>query len=185
MATKKRIESLKEIINAILKAQKLGSGQAASLTGKLGFTTTACFGRFGRCRIKPISKRAYSRAVVLSVKLVVCLQWWLHLFDSFKPRPIPYSLSHLKIVVSYSDGEGGQAGVGAAIWFGGMRPSAVYTEVPLAVRQFWCRNSPSDRLNDIFMVEAVGPLLLCLLFPVSSARGCGCPSLTTLLRSRL
>ena len=42
--TPKRIASVTVLIKSVLRAAKLSSGEAASLTGKLGFTITATFG---------------------------------------------------------------------------------------------------------------------------------------------
>lgn len=69
-------------------------------------------------------------------------------------------------VVSYSDGEGGRAGIGAAVWHPNKRlPLAVYAEVPDVIREQWRRVQRSDDYQDIFLVEALGPLLLLLTFP--------------------
>ena len=62
MVTKRRIDSLKVLIGCIKAKGFLGSGEAASLAGFLGFTLAATFGRFGRCRVRPIIRRAYSPA---------------------------------------------------------------------------------------------------------------------------
>ena len=100
-------------------------------------------------------------------RLRVCLMWWLSFIESYVPRPVPYSLECSPCVVSYSDGEGNMAGVGAALWCPGLpRPLAVCSEVPVVLRQYWLSAQPSkDRFNDIFLVEAVGPLLLLKTFP--------------------
>ena len=81
MVTKRRIESIKVLINSILAKASLGSGEAASLTGKLGFTLSATFGRVGRCRLRLIIRRSYSIAKKVSEELVVCLVWWLKFLD--------------------------------------------------------------------------------------------------------
>ena len=51
--TQRRLEVLTETIINILKKDTLLSGEAASLSGKLGFTITVAFGRVGRARIRP------------------------------------------------------------------------------------------------------------------------------------
>ena len=51
--------------------------------------------------------------------------------SEFQPRPITTSLELLPFAISYSDGEGGLAGIGAALWHPDWRlPLAVYSEVP-------------------------------------------------------
>jgi hypothetical protein len=165
LITAKRIKTLIETIVNILKRGRLGSGEAASLAGKLGFALSATFGKFGRCRIQPIMKRAHSSTKIVDKYLSTCLQWWLLFVRSFTPRPIPTSLSSLPCIVSYSDGEGGDAGIGAAVWQPGRRPLAVYTEVPDVVREQWRKFQGSEEYQDIFLVEALGPLLLLMSFP--------------------
>jgi hypothetical protein len=72
----------------------------------------------------------------------------------------------LPVVVSYSDGEGGLAGIGAALWHPHKsRPLAVYAEVPTLIRNQWRLAQGSKEYEDIFLVEALGPLLLLSAFP--------------------
>ena len=61
--TASRLESVTKSIMATLQRNVLSSGEAASLSGKLGFTISATFGRVGRAKIRPICKRAYSSIV--------------------------------------------------------------------------------------------------------------------------
>jgi len=166
MVTQRRLASLENMIRWILLKMCLGSGEAASLSGKLGFTLSATFGRIGRCRVKPILKRAYSRSGPLGKILMNCLLWWLSFLRMYTPRAIPTSLASLPSVVSYSDGEGGLAGIGAAIWHPHYaRPFAVYSEVPNEIRETWRVIQGSEGFEDIFLVEALRPLLLLKAFP--------------------
>ena len=43
----KRITQLKKILAEIRRKRRLGPGTSASLTGRLGFSLSACFGKFG------------------------------------------------------------------------------------------------------------------------------------------
>jgi len=165
MVTKKRLQALWKILRKIMSSGRLGSGLAASLTGKLGFTLSSCFGRVGRCHLRPSIKRAYSRKQKLDHMLYVCIGWWLAFLQSYQPRPVPTSLSELPLIVSYSDGEGGLAGIGAAVWRRKGPPQALYCEVPAYLRDYWHSSSSSLVYTDIFLVEALGPLLLLLEFP--------------------
>ena len=136
LITARRISSLIQLIGNILVAASLGSGEAASLSGKVGFALSVTFGKVGRCRVRPILRRAYSRARHLNEELRSCLLWWRAFLRNFTPRPIPTALENLPVVVSYSDGEGGLAGIGAAIWHPWKsHPLAVYSEVPVALRE--------------------------------------------------
>ena len=166
LITARRISSLIQLIGNILVAASLGSGEAASLSGKVGFALSVTFGKFGRCRVRPILRRAYSRARHLNEELRSCLLWWRAFLRNFTPRPIPTALENLPVVVSYSDGEGGLAGIGAAIWHPWKsHPLAVYSEVPVALREHWRLVGGTEGFEDIFLVEALGPLLLLLTFP--------------------
>jgi len=116
--------------------------------------------------MKPIFQRAYSRAKNLNFALTTCLRWWLAFLNEFTPRPIPASLEDLPCIISYSDGEGGLAGIGAAVWDPRRaKPLALYTEVPSIVRDRWQKADGNEIRNDICFVEALGPLLLLIAFP--------------------
>ena len=56
MVTQRRIEALKDMIDTIIGSKRLSSGQAASLSGKLGFAISATFGRVGRARMRPLQE---------------------------------------------------------------------------------------------------------------------------------
>ena len=70
------------------------------------------------------------------------------------------------LIVSYSDGEGELAGVGAAAWASWLEhPVAAYTRVPNEIRELWSTMANRDQYKDIYLIEAVGPLLLLVAFP--------------------
>ena len=83
------------------------------------------------------------------------------------PRTV-YSLSLPRhLVITYSDGEGSDAGVGIAAWCPariGPVPLAGFLEVPWEVRSLWARQRErqllDDELHDIIEIEAIGPLLI-------------------------
>jgi len=164
--TEKRLQSLDATIRKILISKLLACGQASSLAGKLGFTITAAFGRVGRAKLRPVINRSYSRAKVVCDKLRSCLLWWLRLFYMYRPRPIPCSLQALPTIISYSDGEGKYGGGGAAAWVPWLEhPVAVFGEVPADIRKMWATLAGILDYRDIFLVEAIGPLLLLCTCP--------------------
>ena len=70
------------------------------------------------------------------------------------------------MIVSYSDGEGRMAGVGAAAWVPWLEhPVAVFSMVPDWLRAMWAKCAKREQYRDIFLVEGVGPLLLLIAFP--------------------
>ena len=67
----------------------------------------------------------------------------------------------LPVVISYSDGEGAGAQVGVAVWRQGQRIGrAGIVRVPDEVRKKWDPARSHGRPNDIFEIEAVGPLVV-------------------------
>ena len=90
---------------------------------------------------------------------------WLKLLASYTPRQIPVLLDKLDVVVSYSDGEGADAGLGVAVWSSRCKdgPQAAYCEIPTAIRKLWSRQR-DEGFNDIFLIEAIGPLAILATF---------------------
>ena len=91
--------------------------------------------------------------------------WWQENLWAAPPRPVFSSFVGRPLVVSYSDGEGGDAGVGIAAWCFeklGPVPLAGFLEVPVEVRDLWMaqKNCSSEEYFDITEIEAIGPLLI-------------------------
>ena len=64
-------------------------------------------------------------------------------------------------MISYSDGEGAGAQVGIALWRQGQEIGrAGVINIPDSLRAEWDSKKKMNRFNDIFEVEAVGPLLV-------------------------
>ena len=81
-------------------------------------------------------------------------------------RPVPISLQALPTIISYSDGEGGSAGVFVAAWLPWLdHPIAAYTQVPQRIRTMWAELAGRADYKVIFLIEAIGPLLLSIAFP--------------------
>ena len=95
--------------------------------------------------------------------------------ESYNPRPIPVWLDQMQTAISYSDGEGADAGVGVAIWSPRCKegPLAAYLKVPAEVRKMWDRSENSTR-RDIYEIEAIGPLVVLCTFP-RLVQGCVWP----------
>ena len=79
---------------------------------------------------------------------------------------IPTNVSERRRIVSYGDGEGSEAGVGVAFWENKTQVvRAGVLRLPEEVRILWDRQKNSGRFNEIFEIEAVGPLVLLENFP--------------------
>ena len=68
-------------------------------------------------------------------------------------------------VVSYSDGEGRDAGVGISLYVPGHRPRAAFLKVPTAVRALWKMQRGRTAKKDIFEIEGIGPLAVMCQWP--------------------
>ena len=166
--TAKRIEQLEAILLKIQKADRLGSGESASVTGKLGFTLCACFGRHGRAKLRPFIRRAYESRTTMNTQLRSAIIFWLQFLQTFVARQIPVFLDAMDVAVSYSDGEGDKAGLGVAVWSARCpgAPLAAFCEIPESIRRLWDSQREAEaQSSDIFLIEAIGPLVLLQTYP--------------------
>ena len=83
------------------------------------------------------------------------------------PRQIFLASDDRPLVISYSDGEGSDAGVGIAAWCEsrlGPVPLAGFIEVPDEIRALWSYQRESfhtdPEYHDITEIEAIGPVLI-------------------------
>jgi hypothetical protein len=116
-ACERRLDQICHIIEEVFRAYVLNCGTAASIAGKLLFTTCSFSGRFGRAMLRPFNRRASElHRFHLNPQLAAACSWWIRNLRTAPPRPIPWRVDGRHLVVSYSDGEGSDAGVGIAIW---------------------------------------------------------------------
>ena len=164
----KNIAALSLMQRSIICKSRLPPGEASSLAGKFGFALNAVFGRVGRAKLRPIFDRCKTTRFGsgLSPQLRSCILWWLHVLQVYVSREIPTSMPSRPLVVSYSDGEGDKAGVGVSIYSSlAPRPRAAFALVPDVIRRLWARRAGTGVYHDIFLVEAIGPLLLLCTYP--------------------
>ena len=69
-------------------------------------------------------------------------------------------------MVTYSDGEGADAGLAIALWSAerASGPLAAYCKIPDSIRKLWGRQKNEEH-RDIFQIETIGPLSLLCTFP--------------------
>ena len=97
------------------------------------------------------------------------LKFWLAYLQNGIPREVP-DLRHLeKTIISYSDGEG-SGGIGVAIFGAHLpRPKAGFMKTPEVLREVWIqiesRLRMSSSYEDIFQLEAIGPLIALCTWP--------------------
>ena len=162
-----RVSQLTCMVNDILESGHSHPAMAGKVWGRLGFSCTQMFGRFGRAKLCPFSRRQHEhRRIWLNHQLTSALKWWLEILSCSPPRVIPTNVSERRRIVSYSDGEGSEAGVGVALWENKTQVvRAGVLRVPEEVRILWDRQKNLGRFNEIFEIEAVGPLVLLENFP--------------------
>lgn len=84
------------------------------------------------------------------------------------PRPVPWNMSGRNLIVSYTAGEGADAGVGVAVWSDQLQcPEAGRIDIPPSIRGLWAgqRLRATGMYHDIQEVEAIGPLLVMSTWP--------------------
>ena len=104
------------MIRDVLESGSLTPAMGGKLWGRLGFSCTQMFGRFGRAKLRPFSRRQHENRIWLNHQLTSALKWWLQILSCSPPRLVPTDLSTRRKIVSYSDGEGSEAGIGVALW---------------------------------------------------------------------
>ena len=61
---------------------------------------------------------------------------------------------------------GSSAGVGVAVWGSALpKPLAAFVRVPREVRLYWSASASSPLANDIYEIEAIGPLVVLATWP--------------------
>ena len=157
--------------NNHIQSKNLSAGASGKLYGRLSATTSQTHGRYGRAKLGPIKRRQYEHGMShLTRQLLSSLWWWYHGLANRVPRPVPFgALRRSDPIITYSDGEGGDAGVGVVI-FGDFahQPKPVYLEIPAELRELWSlqkNRSKTGATTDIFEIEAIGPLIALLEWP--------------------
>ena len=99
-------------------------------------------------------------------QILQATDFWLRFLVQYRPRQIPTFLQCRDTVVTYSDGEGANVGLGIAVWSSRCPhgPLAAYCEIPESVHRLWDKQR-SDEWRDIFLIEAIGPLAILTTFP--------------------
>jgi len=163
-----RYWKLVKILSDIRVSGSLGPAHASQLFGQLNFSCSQFFGKWGRAKLRPFSRRAYEHGrYALNRQLKSSIDWWIKNMHIAPPRTVFSSVFPRHVVVTYSDGEGSDAGVGIAAWCTpriGPVPLAGFMEVPVEIRRLWSRQrsrpSLSGEYNDIIEIEGIGPLLI-------------------------
>ena len=151
------------------------------MRGRLGWVRCFLFGRYGSAALVALRKRQHSLVFAGNLLPSVCasLQWFRKVLNNNQSRQVPFDLKDWPLVVSVSDGEG-SGGVAVAVWMPrvhGFQPMVTRADVPACWLHKWTHDV--GRSNAVMEIEAVGPLLACLLGPTCLLVVCGCILLTT------
>lgn len=146
--------------------KQLGLGEASDVAGALGFSLCATFGRFGRAKLRPYIRRSTELRLGTNRQIEMANDCWLKILVNFSPREVPTFAERREVVVTYSDGEGVGAGLGIAPWSSKCKEGSLvaYCMIPESVRQLWDKQTQEEH-RDIFLIEAIGPLVLLTTFP--------------------
>ena len=160
--TPDRVELLVAALSKVIENGHLTSGLAGKLWGRLQFASTQAYGRIGKAMLRAFNRRQHEEGRVhLNSQLKASIQWWLQNLPRLPERPVPTDFRGRPVVISYSDGEGAQGQVGIALWRQGYPIGrAGVISIPPDLRSRWDERQKLCRFNDIYEVEAVGPLLV-------------------------
>ena len=164
-----RVVSITLMLVKALEIQRVDPSLAASIAGKLLFTSSSFAGRYGKAMLRAFHRRASEIGRSnLNPQLQASSRWWIRGLKSAPARAIPWKLDQLDVTISYSDGEGSDAGVGVAIWSRRLQvPEAGRMDIPSCIRTLWAgqRRLQSGELYDIQEIEGIGPLLVLTTWP--------------------
>jgi len=168
-----RVEKLWDAIHSVIKSHGLGPAQAGQLFGQLGFTCSQFFGRWGRAKLRPFSRRQHEPyRFALNPQLLSALQWWGTNLALAPERSVFSTVRPRDLVITYSDGEGADAGVAIAAWSStrvGDVPLAGFMEIPTEIRLLWASQRARAEaahatgevdFHDIMEIEGIAPLLI-------------------------
>ena len=161
-----RCDQLTASLTEVAAKKTLSPSLAGKLYGRLSFATCQAYGKFGRAQLRPFSRRQHEPGRFwLNPQLQTSIDFWLEILPKLPPRPMPTALTTKRTVISYSDGEGACGQVGIALWQQGQSIGrAGVVRVPEELRKAWDPNQKEGRFNDIYHVEAIGPLLVLMNF---------------------
>ena len=163
--TARRIEVLQVQLNSILASGQLSSGLAGQVWGKLQHACSMLWGRYGAAKLRPFARRQRESLLAINPQLRSSIDEWIKALEANSfPREVRLFGQDPRTLISYSDGEGSEAGVGVALWLPEReQPVACYLKCPREVRVLW--STCQHLANDIFQIEAVGPLVALATWP--------------------
>ncbi|MDP6526749.1 MAG: hypothetical protein QGH15_21310 [Kiritimatiellia bacterium] len=106
--SEKRKQKLRKLISGVQTSGSLPPSEASVLAGKLGFSSSALFGKCGRVFLRPLFRRAGQKEqrsdAKLSQELMRALRWWMDVLEtgSFR-RFIPLDTRATEHHIAYVD----------------------------------------------------------------------------------
>ena len=156
-----RVKATLRNLNLILDSRRLSPAEAGKLYRRMQWASSTCFGRFGRAMLRAFSRRQHEPGRFnINPQIEAACKFWIQNLPSVRPREVLVNPHLMPLAVSYSDGEGDNAGVGVALWLPNGHTIAGYVRVPDVLRKLWTQRTSLEEARDIFQIEAVGPLLV-------------------------
>ena len=126
---RKKAELLNEL-RQVLSKGTLTPAQAAKLRGRLGYSQSLMFGRFGRALMTEFTARRYSKNTTrfhpINDGIRESIKWWIGTISATTPRKI--TLNPKKPILVYADACG-EGHIGIVIFFDGSR-KIMHTHLP-------------------------------------------------------
>ena len=154
-----RVSRVLADLRSIHENRHLTPAFAGRLFGRMMFASSQYFMKFGRCMLRPFSRRQHERRSGWNPQLEAACRFWIKNISCGKPREVPVHLHNIPVAVSYSDGEGTGC-VGVALWAPCGKTVAGRMVVPDAIRDLWSRAMVAGEAYDIYELEAIGPALV-------------------------
>ena len=132
--TEGRTQEISEQINAICHARFLKPGLAGKLFRRLLFCSSQYCGNLGRAMIRALKQRQYESISGWNRQLKAACAFWSVNLPGGRLREVPMTFANIPHVISYSDGERGEARVGVAIYKDGETTEADHKKIPACVR---------------------------------------------------
>ena len=94
------------MIQGVIKSKRLTSGEAAKMKGKLGFAASHFWGKIGRCCMRCLSERQYSKTLRsgLNEALLISIIEWVKIITQVVPKSLTHGGSETTEVIIYTDG---------------------------------------------------------------------------------
>ena len=147
-----------DMINGILRVEKLEQHDAEKLAGRLNFLVFSVAGRPGASRLSRLYTAIYRPQTVVSPGLRSDLLWWLRFLTERTSKSYAINRPRDKVVTLYTDAEG-KGGIGGVIFVTNEKPLQFAFKVPKVFNEMF-----SHRMTYIIQLELLAVTVALKLF---------------------